>query len=95
MFETQWKNALSLVFSLSMLGCVGDILVVIPPHAPDSNSPLRSVPPTRVGVSTHLAAGLYASGDREAAFGTPMGNVSFVPDAAASARQVLEAAQRE
>ena len=77
--------------ALLLGGCAGDILVVIPPHDPNPESVLRSAAPSLVSVAVQLEPSPVARGKREAAFGVPMGNVSFSPPPDVSIRRVLEA----
>lgn len=96
MLQLSLRN-FSFVFAAATvtIGCVGHITVVVPPHQAESGSALGAAPPTRVSVKVLPAVGATAGGRREAAFGVPMGDVSFSPGAVESVQRALESELEE
>jgi len=89
-----FKFSLFFVMLMFLAGCAQNITVQTPTHSPETGkSQLSLIPPANIYLKKvqDVRAPGRAEGSREAAFGVPMGNVTFDPPAAVAVQDLIAA----
>lgn len=81
------KNVIILLLSMALTGCASDVLIKIDSPTPSATASQRKLAEVKVN---DLRTPGVASSKREAAFGVPMGNITFEPRAAEILKRELE-----